>query len=223
MKNRELKKKIFELLRQPDFPSALAKIEEMSGLKAINALFPFFYQGDDLVKWRAVSAMGKVVSRLVHHDMESSRVVMRRLMWNLNDESGGIGWGSPEAMGEIMACSESLAGEYATILTSYLNPNGNFLEHERLQRGLLWGVGRLSRKRPELLQDAVELMIPFMASQDPFHRGLSIWAAAPIDIQRIRSELVSLRDDGEKLTIYQDDRLEPYRVGQLARKALGER
>jgi len=40
---------------------------------------------------------------------------MRRLMWNLNDESGGIGWGNPEAMGEILACHEALANEYAPI------------------------------------------------------------------------------------------------------------
>ena len=46
--------------------------------------------------------MGVVVAGLAEHDMESARVVMRRLMWNLNDESGGIGWSSPEAMGEIM-------------------------------------------------------------------------------------------------------------------------
>lgn len=25
--------------------------------------------------------------------MDSARIVMRRLMWSLNDESGGIGWG----------------------------------------------------------------------------------------------------------------------------------
>jgi len=222
MSNRKLKKKIFELLAQADYKSTLAEISRLPERRVVNVLFTFFYHGDELVKWRAVSAMGAVVSTLARQDMESSRVVMRRLMWNLNDESGGIGWGSPEAMGEIMARSERLAREYVLILISYLNPDGNFLEHERLQRGLLWGVGRLSRKRPKLLRDAVELIIPFMTSRDPFHRGLSIWAAAPIDIRRIRSVLISLKDDGEKLTIYQNDCLEELRVGQLAREALSE-
>jgi len=53
--------------------------------------------------------MGRVVSSLAEKDMESARVVMRRLMWNLNEESGGIGWGCPEAMGETMARSAPLA------------------------------------------------------------------------------------------------------------------
>ena len=30
-------------------------------------------------------------------------------MWTLNDESGGIGWGSPEVMGEILAAHKGLA------------------------------------------------------------------------------------------------------------------
>ena len=63
--------------------------------------------------------MGQVVSNLADTDMESARVIMRRLIWNLNDESGGIGWGSPEAMGDIMACHERLAGEYHRLLVSY--------------------------------------------------------------------------------------------------------
>ena len=55
--------------------------------------------------------MGAVVAHLAEKDMESARVVMRRLMCSLNDESGGIGWGAPEAMGEIIASHEGLASE----------------------------------------------------------------------------------------------------------------
>jgi len=45
-----------------------------------------------------------VISNLTEKEMESARVIMRRLMWSLNDESGDIGWGAPEAMAEIIAC-----------------------------------------------------------------------------------------------------------------------
>jgi hypothetical protein len=75
---------------------------------------------------------------------------MRRMIWNLNDESGGIGWGSPETMGESMACHNRLAGEYHRILVSYIRPDGNFLEHPELQKGLLWGLARLAAVQPEL-------------------------------------------------------------------------
>ena len=90
---------------------------------------------DELVKWRAVTAIGSIVTLLAKKDIEAARVIMRRLMWSLNDESGGIGWGAPEAMSEIMAQSNKIAEEYNSILISYLNEQGNFLEYEPLQKG----------------------------------------------------------------------------------------
>jgi hypothetical protein len=124
--SRQLKKKIQKLLLQQDLESGLAEIGRMPARKAINPLFSFLCNLDKLLKWRAVTAMGEVVDRLADTDMESARVIMRRYMWQLNDESGGIGWGCPEAMGEIMARNENLAGEFWCILISYIRPDGNF-------------------------------------------------------------------------------------------------
>jgi len=94
-------------------------------------------------------------------------------MWNLNDESGGIGWGSPEALGEIMARNGKLASEYAFLLISYINPDGNFIEHEMLQRGVLWGVGRLAGERPHLMRDALPFLPAYLKSADPTLRDLA--------------------------------------------------
>ena len=50
-------------------------------------------------------------------------------------------------MADAMARNEKLALEYECILISYIQPEGNYLEHEGLQRGVLWGIGRLARNR----------------------------------------------------------------------------
>jgi hypothetical protein len=170
MGSRQLKKILPALLKNEEFEKSLEEICLIPARRVVNPLFSFFYNTDELVKWRAVAAMGVVVARLAHEDLESARIVMRRLMWNLNDESGGIGWGSPEAMGEIMARHDKLAKEYAFILVSYINETGNFLEHEMLQRGVLWGLGRLAHARPELVRDAAVYLCPFMRSEDAVHR-----------------------------------------------------
>jgi len=154
--HRRLKKQILSLLQSQDFFGAgLAAITASPARQVINPLFGFLYHGDALVRWYAVTAMGAVVAQLADHERESARVIMRRLMWNLNDESGGMGWGSPDAMGEIMARHHGLAQEYACILISYLNPHGNYLEHEGLQQGTLWGLGRMAHTFPELVKEAV--------------------------------------------------------------------
>ena len=220
MGNRHLKKKFLALLRNEEFEKSLEEICLIPVRRVVNSLFSFFYHTDELVKWRAVTAMGVAVARLAHEDFESARIVMRRLMWNLNDESGGIGWGSPEAMGEIMARHDRLAKEYACILISYINEAGNFLEHEMLQRGVLWGLGRLAHARSELVWDAAAYLPLFMRSKDAVHRGLAAWVAGAIPSEITESLLKHLVTDETRITIFINMKLEERTVGQLAVEAL---
>jgi hypothetical protein len=164
--------------------------------------------------------MGAVVGYMADTAMESARVVMRRLMWNLNDESGGIGWGSPEAMGEITAVHAGLAGEFASILISYINPDGNFLEHELLQRGSLWGVGRMAHARPMLAMPAAPFLPKFFDSPDPFLRGTAIWGAGPILKDTMRPLLKARLSDKAPLRLYWQMRLTQTTVADLAAAAL---
>lgn len=220
MRNRELKKKILELLNEQEFKQGLEKICQFPARQAVNPLFSFFYNTDERIRWRAVTSMGAVVARLADHDMESARVVMRRLIWNLNDESGGIGWGSPEAMGEIMARHAGLADEYACLLVSYVNQDGNYIEHPILQRGVLWGLGRLAHARPGLVKHAAFFLIPFLQSENAMLRGLAAWAAKPFDAASIKPLLEHLSNDNKIITIFIDACPVEYTVGELAIEAL---
>ena len=222
MSSRQLKKKILPLLQAEDFKKGLDEIRRLPPRKAVGPLFSYLCSLDELVKWRAVTAMGKVISDLAASDLESARVVMRRFIWNLNDESGGIGWGCPESMAEAMACNEKLAAEYGCILISYIQPDGNYLEHEGLQRGVLWGVGRLTHTRPECIQTAAGFLLPYMKSEDPNLRGLAVWAAGPVLSAEAIHRLQQLAHDPAELMLYHGGQLAQYSVGQLAREALAK-
>ena len=217
---RELKKEIQKILLQKNIESGLAEISRMPARKAINPLFSFLCSLDELLKWRAVTAMGEVVDRLADTNMESARVIMRRYMWQLNDESGGIGWGCPEAMGEVMARNENLADEYWCILISYIRPDGNFLEHEVLQRGVLWGVGRLAHARPQLLKTSVDYLHPYMQTDDPYLRGLAAWAAGALQNKNTVAILNQLKGDSAKFSLYLDGHIKRLSVSEIAKKAL---
>ncbi len=220
MHNRQLKKEIFELLSAPDIQNRLEFLEAIPARKAVNPLFSFLYHTEPTLKWHAVSAMGHVVANLANTDMESARIIMRRMIWNLNDESGGIGWGSPEAMGESMARHNQLAGEYHRILISYIRPDGNFLEHPELQKGLLWGLARLATVRPELVGDAGPFLIPFMESKDAEHRGLAALAAGSIKKNSALKTLESLLFDRTEIMLYWDQKFRRIPVKKLAENAL---
>jgi hypothetical protein len=155
---KKFKEEVLELLEQNDFEKNIQKMHKYNERKLVNALFPFLCSTDKKIKEHAVIAMGEVVSKMAESDIETARIIMRRLMLNLNDESGGIGWGAPEAMGEIMARSEKLAKEYYKILISYTPGGGNYLDFEDLQKDVIAGLKRLSQVHPTLVKEVKHLL-----------------------------------------------------------------
>jgi HEAT-like repeat len=215
LKGRQLKKQVLALLRSEPFDAARGALCEYPPRRVVNPLIGFFCHPEPLVRWRAITAMGTVVAALAEQQMESARVVMRRLMWSLNDESGGIGWGAPEAMGDIMAKSRSLAEEYACILVSYLDPEGNYLEHPVLQRGLLWGIGRLARARPKLAAPAHPFLSPYLTSSDPHLRGLAAWTGTAPGMGLPADAIRRLARDTGAVEIYADGRIQKRTIRDL--------
>ena len=220
MTHRQLKKEALQLLQSEDFNAALEALGQFPARQIVNPLFGLLYHGEPLIRWRAVTAMGVVVSRLADRHIESARIIMRRFMWNLNDESGGIGWGSPEAMAEIMANHQQLACEFGCLLVSYADPDGNYLEHPALQQGVLWAWGRLGRKYPEIFEAAAHLLLPYLRSDDPPLQGLAAWAGKPLAAGILKVPLEAIAGSVASIVIYDNREIVERTVGQLARCAL---
>lgn len=242
---RELKPKVGEMLRAADFAARLPEFDAFPARQAAGALFSFLLPRDPLVKWHAVTAFGRVMNRLFAENPESARQVMRQMLWRMNEESGSIGWGVPETMGEVMAVNRRLAEEYARLLISYIRPlagracDDNFLDHPPLRWGVYWGLARLAQAHPDLAADAVPELIsvldPELAMEgrentyegltchDAQSRGLAAWAlgilgaagAAPEAAQALDDRL----DDRGAVTLYRHGRLETTTVGALAAQA----
>ncbi len=220
LKGRDFKRKVIDLLKADDFAEVLETFRSYPARRVINPLFSCLCSTEPQIKWRAVTAMGGVVANLARDDMESARVVMRRMIWNLNDESGGIGWGLPETMGEVMAQHKGLAREYVNILVSYIREDGNFLEHEPLQQGVLWGLGRLAQTSPELLQNAAPHLHPFLSSENAVLRGLAAWTIGLLTAGQDAPGLEILKSDDTEVTLCLNGTERRYRISELARKAL---
>jgi len=216
------KRHITKLLGSSDIEVVIKELLQLPAARVINPLIGALCSTDETVRWHAVTALGPIVSDLADQDMEAARVVMRRFMWSLNDESGGIGWGSPEAMGEIMACHERLADEYAHILVAFMKEEGFFLELEMLQRGLMWGLGRLAQTRPALLkaENAVPCLLPYLDSPDAEVRALAAWTLGLLQAEGAAPGLKKLLSDPNPIIYYFNRSFVKETVGQLAHKAL---
>jgi HEAT repeat protein len=213
--NRELRRETgLWLSRGPEteMPETLSR---QPSRRLINPLLTFLCSREPLLKWHAVTAIGRLMAHMADRDMESARVIMRRLMWSLNDESGGIGWGAPEAMGEIMAGQRRLADEFCAVLISYLDPRQNYLELEALQPGLLWAVGRLARVRRELMAGAAGFLPPYLSSPESDIRGHAAWAATAFEDERLRPILTELAADDHTFYLYRNLRLEAVSIREI--------
>jgi HEAT repeat protein len=188
----------------------------------VRPLFSFLCSAEIDLKWHAAELLGAIVAEMAEEDMEPAREIMRRLMWSLNDESGGIGWGAPEAMAEVMARHEGLAREFAPILVSYIREDANFIRHEPLQRGVVWGIGRLAKEHPALLRaaGATDALLARLNSQDDEVRGLAAWALGFLAVREARPKLRERLKDEGRFTLYAEGKQIPMRVGQTAREAL---
>ena len=216
-------------MQGPDLAAILASLRRYPAKGVVNALFSAICREDSRLRWFAVSGMGATVARLADEAMEEARIVMRRFLWSLNDESGGIGWGVPESMAEAMCLHAGLAEEYVHMLISYMREDGaelcqdgNYIEHPLLQRGLLWGVARLSDCRPRLLIDkgAGADIPPYLHAADAATRGLAALAAGNLYLTATEAVLRGLVADTAPLTFYGDGIFQPTTVDALAQAAL---
>lgn len=144
---RELKARFAAVCASPDWLRLLESLlpEGAAFKEAVNPLLALLPRPECRLK--AAYGLGLAVSRLARVEMESARVIMRRLMWSMNEESGNLGWGVPEAMGAIVSMSPALAREYARVFLSYGYETGrddNFLDHAPLRCGVYTGAAMLA-------------------------------------------------------------------------------
>jgi HEAT repeat protein len=216
------KRRIVRLLESSDIDAVIEELRQLPATKVINPLIGALCSCNETVRWHAITALGPVMADLAEQDMEAARVVMRRFMWSLNDESGGIGWGVPEAMGEVLSCHDGLAREYIHILVAYMREDGFYLELEQLQRGLMWGLARLAQVKSELLRssNAAVHLLPYLDSSDASVRGLAAWGLGLLQAQEAIPGLRDLVSDTSRVTYFHDRALVTDTVGGLAEKAL---
>ncbi len=222
---RKEKQDILALLKKGrDVDKILNELHKFPDHIIIHALFSGICKSDETIKWNSVSTMGRMVAKIADHDMEAGRIIMRRLMWSLNDESGGIGWGAAEAMAEIMVCHEGLASEFGQMQVAYMREDGNYQELEAMQRGVIWGVGRLAGVRPELMikWKAGHYLLPYLESRDATVRGLAAWALGILKYSKAMGLIGTLIDDDSTIQLYINNTMTSPTVSKLASDALAE-
>ena len=127
------------------------------------------YDKTTLVGWRAILGMGRIARKLVTSDYEFLRIIIRKLLWTLSDESGGIGWSSPEMLGEIVSADPVKMSDVIPLIAEVYD-----IEEATFRPGVLYALKRIAETRPASILPYRRLALKGMAEPDPLTRLYAI-------------------------------------------------
>ena len=212
-KHRHRKQVVRTLLAERDMEAIEDWIvNERSPLRPLSSLL---FDNEELIRWRAIEALGKAAAHEWRRDPERVRRQIRSFFWLMNDESGGICWNAPEAIAEILYNIPELIDEYGLQLPSF------FVE-EPFEYGSRWAVARLSKKDNSSFVSAASDLATSLKEGDGAIRGMSLLALTAMGSAAARTEAASLTEDDHPVTIYNFDtgNFDMSTVGELARNYL---
>ena len=135
-----------------------------SDSQATRVLQSLLFDEDELVRWRAVEAIGRAASVRARGGLEPVRELVRRTLWLMNDESGGLLWHGPQVVAAVLANVPALCGEFGAVL-------GSFLEEDPFRAGTRWALWRLAPACPRPVASRSPELEASLADPDPAVRG----------------------------------------------------
>jgi hypothetical protein len=135
------------------------------------------YSADAEEKWRAVRGLGALAREPGVLDDRRLLDLLQRFLWALNDESGAVPYGVPEAIGEILAARPEHRASILPILCGMLVEEETF-QTGAVERGIYWALGRIG---PEALTHCPHVLDVVAANaQDHADAGTRAVAAAAL-------------------------------------------
>lgn len=206
-----LKKEIIRLLEKRDYES-LARLSS-TNKKITSILTSLTYDKKKPLSWRAIEAIGLITKQIADSDPDTVRNIVGRLLWMIRDESGGIGWSSPEILGEIVRNNPGLCADVAPIIAS-------FHEEKMLTAGVLRAMGRIGKINDETTGYAIPIISSYINSPEHTLRGYAAYALGETGTITTASTLEHLKDDENRIDFYEDGELKTRTIGEIVTKAL---
>ena len=148
----------------------LNDLEEIAALarrnkRVISALIRMAYDKETLVGWRAIKAVGRVAKAFAKIDHEFLRITVRKLLWSLSDESGGIGWSAPELLGEIVSSDPEGFADIIPLIAEVYD-----IEEQTFRPGVVYALARIAEVSPELVANYQKVIIRSLVDKNPLIR-----------------------------------------------------
>ncbi|HUJ16630.1 MAG TPA: hypothetical protein VL197_01435 [Nitrospirota bacterium] len=202
-------------LDQNDLSSIVALVKD--NRKVLNQLIRLSYDKETLASWRAIKAIGLAAKELVRTDYTYLREMVRKLLWSLNDESGGIGWSAPEILGEIVSADPDQFQDIIPLIAEIYG-----IEEVIFRPGVMYALNRIAEAKAELVLPHKDLMVRALSDRDPLVRAYALKLVDKMKGFLSRHELVeinklanNLSEDASEVWIYVDNNFKNMQIKEL--------
>jgi uncharacterized protein with HEPN domain len=208
---RRIKSNVRDLLERYDLKTIVELA--MENPRIVSVLISMSYDKDSLLTWRAIEAIGLVVGKISKDSPEQGGDIVRRLLWSITEESGGIGWAAIEMLAEIVV---NYPERYKNLVLLLME----FYDEEIFKDGVLYAISRIGEKMPELFDDLdkiEEIISDALLSREPQVRGLAL-----IAYNRLRNRLHGIDQEQIKKLERDENTFTVYEKGRLINKKINE-
>lgn len=209
MEQKELsvKKRVGELLRQREYSLLVEYCKR--DRRFWQAVRHRLYDLDEPVRWAAIEMVANVMEQWWGAGQEEKvRNYIRTLFWSMTDESGGIGWNSPQTIAEIIVHIPEIIDPYGSMMIAHT------IDEPPLVKGGLWGIGRLGKRIAESVAFFQNRIFELFKSNDPEILGHLAWAMGEVGHEMALPFIKALIKSPEQVSIYSG--------GNFFKKSLGE-
>jgi hypothetical protein len=224
----EIKQTIQQALEQNDLDAVVTLVQQHRS--AMSRLVRIAYEKETLAGWRSIKAIGRIAKALVNTDEEFLRVTIRKLLWSLSDESGGIGWAAPEILGEIVSADPGKFSDIIPLIAEVFE-----IEERVFRPGVIYALTRVAEIAPELVVKNQTVIRRALHDDNPMTRVYAIdlvkilwqvacqnklWINEYRDI--IENTIKNMKKDDNVAWIYQNNAFIDIEVGEHANNTLNE-
>lgn len=218
-----LKQKIHDALEANDLTAIVALAKENK--KVLSLLVRMAYDKETLVGWRAIKVMGLAARALVKTDYEFLRELVRKLLWSLSDESGGIGWAAPELLGEIVSAGPEWFGDIIPLIAEVYD-----IEEKVFRPGILYALGKIAEVSPDLVIPFKDLIRRVLSEEgEPLSRVFALDLLKTLksrlgkdDLDDLKKIIQGLSSDLSEAWVYKNDRFICIEIGEYARSLFAD-
>lgn len=220
----EMRKIILQALESNDLETVVSLA--LKSRKALSLLVRMAYDKETLVGWRAIKAAGLVAKALAKIDHEFLRITIRKLLWSLSDESGGIGWSAPELIGEIVSSDPASFADIVPLIAEVYD-----IEEETFRPGVVYALARIAEVSPELVACYQKIVIRSLVDKNPL---MKIYALELVNLlwdnvcrkkmwsseyqEKVKRVVETLENDTEVAWVYKNNAFADAQVGELSIK-----